>query len=240
MLGALVALALGPNGVSAQIPDEFTNLQFLPEDISRADLLVVMRDFSFALDVRCQYCHVGGDGVSFEGVDFPSDDGPNKRKARFMLQMVADLNSRLDADLPDRRDPQVQVQCKTCHRGLPRPTSLAFTLRETLDSFGTDSISVVYDRLREGVQFGKYNFGEWEVNVLAENLQAEERYNDAVAILSLNSLHYPQSASIQFNLGRLMELQDDPAGAIRYYERVLELRAGHRGATGRLQALRGG
>ena len=106
--------------------------------------------------------------------------------------------------------------------------------------FFTDSIEVVYDRLRETVQYGKYNFGEWEVNVLAENLQKEERYDAAVAVLTLNSLHYPSSSSIQFSLGELTELQGDTEGAIGYYERVLELSARHRGATARLQALRGG
>jgi hypothetical protein len=41
-----------------------------------------MRHFSFALDVRCQYCHLGGDGVSFDGVVFESDDDPDKVKAK--------------------------------------------------------------------------------------------------------------------------------------------------------------
>ena len=36
--------------LAAQIPDDFVNLQFLSRDISSDDLLVVMRDFSFALD----------------------------------------------------------------------------------------------------------------------------------------------------------------------------------------------
>ena len=47
-----------------------------------------MREFSFALNVRCQYCHTGGDGISFEGVNFASDEKPAKVKARAMLRMV--------------------------------------------------------------------------------------------------------------------------------------------------------
>ena len=50
--------------ITAQIPDEFQNLRVLPTDISRDSLLRVTRDFSFALGVRCQYCHVGGDGTA--------------------------------------------------------------------------------------------------------------------------------------------------------------------------------
>ena len=37
-------------------------------------LIQRMREFSFALGVRCQHCHAGGNGVSLEGVSFKSDD----------------------------------------------------------------------------------------------------------------------------------------------------------------------
>ena len=77
---------------NAQIPDAFTNLQVLPEDISRNSLVQIMRGFSFTLGVRCQYCHVGGDGISFEGVAFDKDDDEDKCKARFMMRMVETLN----------------------------------------------------------------------------------------------------------------------------------------------------
>ena len=46
------------------------NLQYFPKDIKRDELILRMREFSFALSVRCQHCHAGGDGISFEGVDF--------------------------------------------------------------------------------------------------------------------------------------------------------------------------
>ena len=86
---ALAATVAGaPAAASAQIPEKFENLRFFPTDIPRDSLLQVMRGFSFALGVRCQYCHTGGDAVSFQGVDFASDDKPQKRNARFMLRMV--------------------------------------------------------------------------------------------------------------------------------------------------------
>ena len=50
-----------------QIPEKFENLQFFPKDIARDSLINIMRGFSFALGVRCQHCHTGGDGISFEG-----------------------------------------------------------------------------------------------------------------------------------------------------------------------------
>ena len=64
-----VSLVVGATATASQIPDEFKNLRVLPEDIAKPELMDAMRHFSFALGVRCQHCHVGGDGVSFEGVD---------------------------------------------------------------------------------------------------------------------------------------------------------------------------
>ncbi len=66
-----------------------------PKDITGPELIDRMRHFSFAPDVRCQYCHIGGDGVSFEGVVFESDDDPDKVKARFMIRMTENLNRQV-------------------------------------------------------------------------------------------------------------------------------------------------
>ena len=68
--------------VAAQMPEKFENLQYFPKDIPRDSLIQHMRAFSLTLGVRCQYCHTGGDGVSFRGVNFASDEKPAKRKAR--------------------------------------------------------------------------------------------------------------------------------------------------------------
>ena len=57
-LTALVVLTVaGP--ATAQIPDEFTNLKVLPEDIGKRDLVNIMRGFAGAIGKRCNYCHVG-------------------------------------------------------------------------------------------------------------------------------------------------------------------------------------
>ncbi len=223
----------------AQIPDEFTNLKVLPEDISRDSLLVVMRDFSFALGVRCQYCHVGGDGRSFEGVEFHKDDDPDKRKARFMLSMVADLNEQILPSLPDRDDPPVRMECKSCHRGIARPLLLKQQMRIILDEFGSDSAAAWYRDMRERFATdGTYDWGEWETNVLAERLDRDARPADAIAMYKLNAEFNPNSVSIQGSLARLYEQQGDTASAIERYERILEIRPGHRGATERLATLR--
>src|SRR5262249_54642702 len=149
-------------------PEKFENLQALPKDIARDSLLNIMRGFSFALGVRCQYCHAGGDGVSFVGVSFPSDDKPAKRNARFMIRMVDSLNQRVLAALPSRSEPPVRLECVTCHRGLSRPTTIESLLRATVDRAGADSAVRQYKALRQSVtERGLYDFTEWRINELA-------------------------------------------------------------------------
>ena len=227
--------------VRAQIPDEFKNLRFLPEDITRDSLLIIMRDFSFALGVRCQYCHVGGDGRSFEGVEFDKDDDPDKRKARFMLRLVANLNTQVLPLVPERDDPPLMIECKTCHRGQPRPFLLKQQMRLVIEQHGVDSAVALYRTAREQLGMsGSYDFGEWETNVLAEGLKRDGRLEDAVAIYMLNAEYHPESISIQASLGSLFEQLDDVDNAIRHYERILEIRPNHRGAQAKLDSLRAG
>lgn len=234
-------LALPGARAAAQIPDVPKNLQVLPKDISRDSLVQIMRRFSLDLGVRCQYCHVGGDGVSFEGVVFESDEDPDKVKARAMLQMVRYANDFVLAGLPDRDTPAVEVTCKTCHRGRSRPVLLAQELRMALDDFGPDSAVARYERFRsDDMTRGWFDFGEWEVNLLGERLQAEGRFTDAIAIYQLNGRYYPESPSIAFSLGALYEQTGDVEAAVRSYERVLELAPENRRALRRLEALRGG
>lgn len=242
MRPALFALVLLlPAPLAGQIPDEFRNLRFFPEDISRDSLIGVMRGFSFALGVRCQYCHVGGDGVSLQGVEFDSDDDPDKRKARFMLEMVRHLNQEILPELPERDTPPVAVECKTCHRGLARPVLLTQELRMVLDRAGIDSAVARYRELRaERGMRGAYDFGEWEMNSFAEALADEGRLWDAIAIYRLNEEFFDESVSIKVSLGQLYERVGERERAMAYYERALTIRPDLDQARARLDSLRSG
>jgi tetratricopeptide (TPR) repeat protein len=240
--GATVVATVGmgfPEDVDAQEGPK--NLQFYPEDMSRADVVSEMRQFSFALGVRCQYCHVGGDGQSFEGVVFESDEDPDKRKARYMLQMVEDLNQSLLPNMAGRDEPNAVISCKTCHRGAPKPALLTEVLRTTLDAEGAAAAVTQYRDLRENEGLaGRYDFGEWEMNSFADDLTREERPRDAIAVYELNLEFYPESGSIILALAQLHEQIEDLEGAIGYYERALELRPGDPRVLERLEALRRG
>jgi Photosynthetic reaction centre cytochrome C subunit/Tetratricopeptide repeat len=214
------------------------NLQYFPKDISRARLTQRMREFSFALNVRCQYCHAGGDGVSFQGVSFASDDKPAKMKARAMLRMVDQLNNTLLAQLPARAEPRVEVDCATCHHGLALPKSLQTTLFEVIDKEGVAAAVARYRSLRQDTMtFGRYNFGEWEINELARRLVEAGNTQGAIAMLEVNGEFNPKSGDIEFMLGELHRTRGERDQAIKRYRAALEKAPQHQAAKQRLAEL---
>src|SRR5688572_33487543 len=115
------ALLLGWPAPSAfaQIPQTFTNLQVLPKDIPRPQLVATMRGFAGALGVRCTHCHVGPDNL--EGMDFATDQKAAKVAARAMLRMVRAINTDFMKALPPADAPRGDVGCITCHRRSAKP-----------------------------------------------------------------------------------------------------------------------
>ena len=68
------------------IPDRFVNLQVLPRDITKPQLLGVMKGFCVTFSVRCRYCHEVSDDLT-EGT-FDSDGKDTKRQTRELLQKI--------------------------------------------------------------------------------------------------------------------------------------------------------
>lgn len=236
MLSVIWSLA-GFDLVAAQIPDQFSNLQVLRRDIPRDSLVQIMRTFSLSLGVRCQYCHVGGDGVSFAGVEFAKDDDPDKRKARFMLRMVDSLNRVVLPAIPDLGRAPLRIECKTCHRGAARPLLLTQRLQQVRDSAGIDSAVALYRQLRTNAGMaGRYDFGEWEVNLWAERLAAAGHRTDALAVYQLNLEFFPNSGSILIALAQLHEATDR-AKALEFYRRALAQQPGNTELQRRIQRL---
>jgi hypothetical protein len=232
----LVAGVTAP--VAAQIPTTFQNLQHFPRDITRDDLVQRMREFSFALGVRCQYCHAGGDGISFEGVKFESDEKITKQKARYMLRMVAELNDKMLAGVPSRATPMVRVSCTTCHRGSPLPRTLDDELARIISTEGTTAAVEKYRELRrDTMHLGRYNFGEWSMNELGDRLAREGNIDAAVAMFQLNAEFYPKSAEIDLRLGELFVKKGDKERAIASFKAALEKQPNNPRAKQRLAEL---
>ncbi|HUP47921.1 MAG TPA: c-type cytochrome [Thermoanaerobaculia bacterium] len=96
----------------------FHNLQVLPQNIPRDDLLRTMERFTQALGVECDYCHVPNPAGTDPEFDFPSDAKREKAAARVMLLMTRRINRDYVSRIPDAH---TTVTCWTCHRGQVQP-----------------------------------------------------------------------------------------------------------------------
>ena len=225
-------------GQTPQAPWKGENLQFFPKDISRQDLTQRMREFSFALSMRCEDCHVLPNAPSFDNANFASDDRPTKVMARAMLRMVDNLNTAVLPKLPSHADPRVEVTCATCHRGLRLPKSLQTTLFEIIDKEGVPAAVARYRSLRQDtLVFGRYNFDEWEINELARRLVEAKKVDAAIAMLELNGEFNLKSAAIDFQIGELHRMRGERDLAIQRYRLALTKAPKHPGVIQRLAEL---
>ena len=98
-----------------QAPPPPQNLQVLPKDIAREELIATMRGYTAGLGVQCNYCHVqeGRGGRN----DFATDEKAPKKTARVMITMMSHVNETLASGLGKPAADITKVQCATCHRG---------------------------------------------------------------------------------------------------------------------------
>jgi hypothetical protein len=101
----------------------FKNVQVL-KGLTAAQLVHKMdADYGTAMSWNCTNCH----RFAPQG-DFASDTANNKRRARFMQQMVNDINTNQLPKLYPRDTPQ--VDCATCHRGYNEPPEPQYLIPE--------------------------------------------------------------------------------------------------------------
>lgn len=238
---AVLLLLAGAVPARAQGGERPRNLQVLPAETSREQVMAVMRGFTSGLGVRCAHCHAPFDAARPDSLDFASDANPAKNTARGMMRMVTAINREYLAALAAPGAEAVPVECVTCHRGAPRPRMLEDTLRTVVLRQGADSAVAAYRALRAR-HHGRftYDFGERPLTVLAARLTAEGRTADARRMLELNAEQFPESAGVAFELGRAYEALGERTRALEQYRRAVRLQPGHRQAQQRLQALGGG
>jgi tetratricopeptide (TPR) repeat protein len=222
ILAAGMAVWTGPDAV-AQIPDKFKNLKVLPKNVSKEELTQTMRGFSFALGVRCGYCHAEEKQLSEGGehrLDFASDAKHEKGTARQMLRMVRGINGQYLGKLDPK--PTISVQCVTCHHGIPRPEPLADLLKRAVADSGTTVAVARYRSLRERYYgSASYDFGEGSLNTLAEGLMREGKSAEALTFLELNAEHFAESGWLQGLLGEAYAATGDTTRARAALEKAL-------------------
>ncbi len=228
----LVALLLsGP--LSAQIPaGDFQSLEVLPADIDRRELIDQMKQFTQALGVRCQHCHVGEEGAPLSSFDFASDEKETKEVARTMMRMTTEINQGFLSKL---RGGAIQVQCVTCHRGAPQPRQLEEVLSEALESGGSPAMIARYRELRkESFGSAMFDFRPGSLNRLARALAVEGRLPEAKDLLELNLELYPEDVSTLLLHGEVLLKTGAEEAASESFRKVLAIDPDNAAARRRL------
>ena len=105
----------------AQAERTVKNIQVL-KGLPESQLFLVMNFVATSLGVNCNFCHVQQGKDPNTGVTkwvWESDDKPEKRTARGMMQMVLAIKANNQVDFRGN-----EVTCYTCHRGQRKPVGI--------------------------------------------------------------------------------------------------------------------
>lgn len=236
-----VALAAGFGAAAAAQPEPPKNLQVFPKEISRQELIGEMRQFAFALGVACTHCHGTEEqtGRDLRGVDFSLDIKPTKAKAREMLRMTEEINSKLLSRIP-ASDLDLRVRCFTCHSGLALPETIEARVLRKIEAEGLAAAVEDYRAVREE-EYGSaaYNFLEQPLVEVAADLHKRGRYEEAAGISELNLEFHPDSGQSKLALAEAYAELGDRESARRLYGEMLEQHPGDPRLEARLEQLAG-
>ena len=99
----------------------YKNLKILPKDISERRLDSIMKSFTAAMNVKCNFCHVRD--TATKQFDYASDAKKHKLVTREMMEMTEKINEKyfgLD-EIWKKPNVSLHVSCYTCHNGKPEP-----------------------------------------------------------------------------------------------------------------------
>ena len=111
----------GQQTTSAQAERTLKNIQVL-KGLPESQMFLVMNFVATSLGVHCNFCHVQQGKDPNTGVTkwvWESDDKPEKRTARGMMQMVLSIKGNDKVDFRGN-----EVTCYTCHRGQRKPVGI--------------------------------------------------------------------------------------------------------------------
>lgn len=102
----------------------YRNLKVLPKNINKEQMDSVMKHFTSALGVKCNFCHEFNQEQ--KAMDFASDANEHKSVARNMLRMTEKINKKyFDVKDSDELTTTLEVTCYTCHNGKAHPGKFA-------------------------------------------------------------------------------------------------------------------
>jgi len=214
-----------------------TNLQIIPKDTPRPQVLATMQAFTQALGVQCNYCHVqeGRGGRN----DMASDEKPTKKAARGMMVLAREINTKLPEAIGKSADATTRVGCATCHRGVPIPKQIADIVTEAGNGGGAAAGLAKYKELRTQFYGGQsYDFSEGSLIVIAQRANTANKADDALTYLNANLEYYPKSARTYVTIAQVKNAKGDKPGAIAALEKAVELDPNNAQAKAQLDALK--
>jgi hypothetical protein len=233
-----LAAAQGGTG-AAQAPAQppMTNLQIIPKDTPRPQVLATMQAFTQSLGVQCNYCHV------FEGRggrnDMASDEKPAKKAARGMMLLAREINTKLPEAVGKAADATTRVGCSTCHRGVPIPKQIADIVTEAGSTGGATAGLAKFKDLRTQFYGGQsYDFSEGSLIAIAQRANTANKADDALAYLNANLEYYPKSSRTYATIAQIKNGKGDKPGAIAALEKAVELDPNNAQAKAQLDALK--
>jgi Photosynthetic reaction centre cytochrome C subunit len=126
-LGTFIMLGIAATSPQAPAAPPHKNLKILPKDISDEELHKIMRGYSEALGVKCNFCHAASKDPNQKFPDFASDEKPEKNIARKMMKMAAKINKKYfsyEKDEPGGHTGPA-ITCGVCHHGKQHPEFIA-------------------------------------------------------------------------------------------------------------------
>jgi hypothetical protein len=222
--------AAGAPAAAAQPPAAPKNLQVLPKDTPREQLLATMQAFTQALGVNCNYCHVQ---------DRAADDLRTKQAARQMMVLARDINQKLPQAVNKPADQATRVSCTTCHRGVPIPKALSDILLDTEKDKGVDAAVAQYWDLRKQF-YGRaaYDFGDATLVTVAQRL-TNDKPDAALKVLEINTQFFPGSSRTFQAMSAAHLKKNDKAEAIKDLEKAAALDPQNAGLKRQLDQLKG-
>jgi hypothetical protein len=243
VLGIFVAAAASAaaqapaGGAQTPPPQPMTNLQIIPKDTPRPQVLQQMQAIAASLGVQCNYCHVmGGPGGRN---DMAADDKPTKKAARGMMLLAREINSKLPESIGKAPEATTRVGCATCHRGVPIPKQITDVVTDTASAAGAAAGLAKYRELREKFYGGQsYDFSENGLLATAQRAIAANKPDDALVYLQANVDYYPKSTRSYMAMAQAHLAKQDKAGAIKDLEKALDLDPNNVQAKTQLETLK--
>jgi tetratricopeptide (TPR) repeat protein len=217
------------------------NLKVLPKDISTDELIDLMKNFTQALGVRCNFCHDDSKGLKFEDIDFAADTKETKEVARKMIQMTRTINNDFLSDVRKMTGANEAHYwgCMSCHNGIKHPEPLRDVIEEEIEENGVPAAVNTYYELRKKYYGSRaYNFDHRELNAVGYKLLGENKIDEAITIFQINADNNPGSANVWDSLGEAYAKKGDNDKAISYYQKSLELNPDNKNAVKMIKLLK--